>query len=240
MRQPSHWDSTGLYALSAHKGVFIYFSGASASLYFAYIVWVLGEGTYSKERRRFRDRQEVIAQVTKARQAEKTVEDRLSLESVTVLNRTLMDDYHRITKDQAAQSFKHSQLAMLAGLGILLLGVTVALAPSSAEVKITVGALSGIGAAISGYISNTFLTSYNIAISQINRFFQQPLVTSYLLNAERISRDLGNKEEILTNISAESITAARLILTDSTAKIRPGRRRITGTSKPETATSTSN
>ena len=182
----------GLYAHSSHKLSSAYFAAAAAgACRTAYFAWFLSVTNYNKEHRKFRDRQEILSQVIQFRQVRQTVEDQLSLESVTVLNRTSMEDYHRITKDQAAQSFKHSQFAMLAGLGALLLGVAVALAPSPPVVKITVGALSAIGSAISGYISSTFLTSYRVAISQINRFFQQPLVASYLLNAERIS--LGTK-----------------------------------------------
>jgi hypothetical protein len=179
----------------------------------------------------------VIQELSARRQVEKATEKKLSLESVTNLNHDLMTRYHDLTLDQATHSFRHSQFAMAAGLGWILLGVVVALAPSHTDVKVTVGVLTGLAAAIAGYISKTFLGSYIVSIDQINRFFQHPLVVSYLLNAERVSQELNeNKEQVLGSVVEESIMAARRVLTVLTAPKTTRPRRGRRTAKPEIAT----
>ena len=126
-----------------------------------------------------------------------------------------MNSYHDVTKTQAEKSFRHSQYAMIAGLALLMFGGIVAVAATAPETKLAVAGLSAIGTLVSGFITKTFLTSHASAIAQLNRFFEQPLVNSYLLNAERVAGAISpdSRDEILTLVIRESISAAHQILT---------------------------
>lgn len=156
---------------------------AGGMLYAALICYGVAVASYGQVKTKFEEREEMFARVTQMRHAADRVDEELTLESVTLLNQSVMDSYHGITKAQAERSFKNSQRAMVAGMTILLAGAIGAVAADGAATKIALAALAGIGTTISGYIGKTFLTAHTAAIAQLNRFFQQPLVNSYLLNA---------------------------------------------------------
>ncbi|MFI7597457.1 hypothetical protein [Actinoplanes sp. NPDC049681] len=179
-------------------------------LYVAAIVWVEGSARYGRDRRKFAYQQEALHEANLAR-AVARLEDQLSLANLFGLNRTVMDEYHRITKQQAERSFRNSQVAM--GLGFLALigGACVALAPTQVETKIAVAGLSAVGSLMAGFISKTFLRSHQISIKQLNTFFREPLVNSYLLTAERLSQQLngGAREDAQVQIITQAIASAR-------------------------------
>jgi hypothetical protein len=182
-------------------------------LYFSCFSFLLRNSQYNSERTKFQEREEVVARLSHFREVADRIDDKLSLDNVTLLNQSMMESYHSITKTQAERSFKNSQRAMLAGLAILLAGAIGAVAAEEPTTKLALASLAGIGSTISGFISKTFLTSHAAAISQLNRFFQQPLVNSYLLNAERISREIKSEqgEALLAEIVLESIATARTV-----------------------------
>ena len=112
-----------------------------------------------------------------------------------VLNQRRMDQYHQMTLSQAAVAWRSSQLAMTAGLLVLIAGVVVALvAASSATAQVVIGGLAGIGSALSGYVAATFLQARRQSLSQLNYYFHQPLTTSYLLTAERLADKLDGND----------------------------------------------
>ena len=47
--------------------------------------------------------------------------------------------------------------------------------------------MTAIGSVVAGFISNTYLRVYERTLVQLNFYFQQPLVTSYVLTAERLA-----------------------------------------------------
>ncbi len=108
-----------------------------------------------------------------------------------ILNQRRMDQYHQMTLAQAADAWRSSQLAMTAGLVVLVAGITVALADSTGTAStVVIGALTGIGSALSGYVAGTFLRARRQSLRQLNFYFHQPLATSYLLTAERITEKI--------------------------------------------------
>lgn len=151
-------------------------------------------------KRRYIEREEHVYRALSLRRAAAKVEDTLSLANLFVFNRTLMNEYHSITKGQSEKSFRYSQIASFVGLFVLVSGASVAVVPVPALTKIAVAGLAAIGTAISGFISRTFLRSHELAISQLNNFFRQPLVSNYLLMAERLANNLPSEAKGVANL----------------------------------------
>jgi hypothetical protein len=162
----------------------------------------VAQANMRQARRRFIEREEAIVRAVAVKRAAARVDDALSLPNLFGFNRTLMDEYHSITKGQSERSFRYSQVASFIGLFVLGAGASVAFTPVSDITRITVGGLAGVGTVISGYISKTFLRSHELSIRQLNNFFKQPLISNYLLMAERLTNELG----------VESKSQARLLI----------------------------
>jgi len=105
-------------------------------------------------------------------------------------NRALLDEYQRPVRAQARTSYTFGQIAICVGLVVLLAGVAVTLAADDPSARLGVAGLTAVGAALSGYIARTFLRVYETAQHQLNYYFREPLVTSYLLAAERLAEKL--------------------------------------------------
>jgi len=101
-------------------------------------------------------------------------------------NRKQMDAYEDLARSHAETSYRASLLAMTAGLLLIVTGVAVAILPNSTSTKYAAAIVTAVGAATGGYISRTFLTVQRGATEQMDYYFQQPLVQSYLLSAERL------------------------------------------------------
>jgi hypothetical protein len=102
-------------------------------------------------------------------------------------NRRQMSAYDVIARYQAQSSYRNSQIAMAIGLAILITGAAVAITVQDDTAKIVTASLTAIGATVSGYISKTFLQTYNTTLRQLNYYFEQPLISSYILTAQRLA-----------------------------------------------------
>jgi hypothetical protein len=85
---------------------------------------------------------------------------------------------------------------------VLVGGSIVAIAAQDETTKITTAALTAIGGAIAGYIGRTFLKTYERALDQLNFYFEQPLITSYVLTVERIAGNMtdARKDDVYDKI----------------------------------------
>jgi dolichyl-phosphate-mannose--protein O-mannosyl transferase len=103
-----------------------------------------------------------------------------------------------------------AQFAILAGLLILLGGVAVTVRTSGTTTQLVVGGLSALGTTISAYVGATSIRMYNRALSQMNFYYAQPLVQSYVLQAEHLSQSLrpGRKDAVLEKIITQTLEGA--------------------------------
>lgn len=183
-------------------GLIMFFGGA--------IVSILAQ-TY------FRDRLEQASSRNFDVAVQRTIEasdtDEPTMKNLLLLNRQEMAQYHDLTKRQARRSFANSLVAMWAGLLILAATLFVVVAPDlvPGESKLTVAALGGVGTIVSGYITRTFLRQHSLSLQQLNSFFNQPLVSSYLLTAERVASQLEepDRTHALRTVVEEALAAAR-------------------------------
>jgi hypothetical protein len=105
-------------------------------------------------------------------------------------NRALLDEYQRPVRAQARTSYTYAQIAICVGLVVLVSGIVITLTANEDSARLSVAGLTAVGAAMSAYIARTFLRVYERAQDQLNFYFREPLVTSYLLTAERLAEKL--------------------------------------------------
>lgn len=149
------------------------------------------------------------------------------LQNLIILNRTQIGVYQDIATGDAKRAARNCQIAMSFGFLILIIGAVTTIRTSDATSKIVVGALASLGSILSGYIGQTFFKAQDQAMKQLNYYFRQPLVTSYLLAAERLTLQLnGNTRESAVKDLIKNIlvTAGRAEDLNSTPSTRPRRR----------------
>ncbi|MFC8645438.1 hypothetical protein ACFUC2_32475 [[Kitasatospora] papulosa] len=103
--------------------------------------------------------------------------------------------YHEIATSQAKTSFRNAQVSMCAGFVLLVLFVVLALNASTTAGAIVAGGLGAVSAALSGYVSRTFIRSQEAAATHLRSYFDQPLELSKYLAAERLVADGGLTQE---------------------------------------------
>ncbi|SEM56179.1 hypothetical protein [Streptacidiphilus jiangxiensis] len=173
-------------------------------------------------------RREATLEVVKIREAEEeALKKVLSLENLFALNQKQIADYHLIATVQAAQSFRSARLAMWAGLGVIVACCSVGLIVQAAEAKVFLGAVAAVGAALSGYLNRTYLNMYGQTLAQLNRFFEQPVLSSSYLTAERLAKGLSDdpESEVRRQIVAQVLAAsAQMSKSPAAAKVPTPRR----------------
>ncbi|MEU9270057.1 hypothetical protein AB0E04_32030 [Streptomyces sp. NPDC048251] len=117
------------------------------------------------------------------------------LATLLELNQSQIDEYHRIATDQADRSFRSSQRAMGLGLLVIVGCFAAGLYFANGQTKVFVAAIAGVAAALSAFLNRTYLQMYGQTLSQLNRYFEQPVLTGYYLTAERLAQDLGDDPE---------------------------------------------
>ncbi|WP_159049223.1 hypothetical protein [Streptomyces canus] len=120
---------------------------------------------------------------------------RLTLSELWAVTHRRLDHYHGIALGQAKQSFLNAQIAMGLGFALLIGFVVVALKASTVAGSIVAGGLGAVSAALSGYVSRTFIRSQEAAAGHLRAYFDQPLEFSRYLAAERLMADAGLSEE---------------------------------------------
>ncbi|MFE7330785.1 hypothetical protein ACFU8W_38765 [Streptomyces sp. NPDC057565] len=127
------------------------------------------------------------------------------LATLMELNQGQIDDYHEIVTQQADKSFKSSQTAMWVGILMLVGCLFAGFYFNVTEVRWFVAGVAAISSTMAGYLTRTYLFMYKESIAQLNRYFDQPVLNSYYLTAERLSQGLedGARHEMRRHIIHE-------------------------------------
>ncbi|WP_280252988.1 TRADD-N-associated membrane domain-containing protein [Nocardia abscessus] len=123
----------------------------------------------------------------------KSVEDIEGVDDLMGLmlaNRKQMDAYDAIVRSQGSSSHRASLGAMAAGLIMVSVGLSVALLANESSTKYSAALIAATGTVTGGFIAQTFIRVQKSAQDQMRYYFQQPLVHSYLLTAERLAVQL--------------------------------------------------
>ncbi|MFF0183520.1 hypothetical protein [Streptomyces sp. NPDC005244] len=132
------------------------------------------------------------------------------LATLMELNQDQVGRYHRIVTDQADKAFKSSRTAMGVGLFLLVCAAAGGAYVPVEEVRWFIGALAAFSTLLSGYLSQTYTDLYRRSISQLNRYFDQPVLNSYFLTAERLTAGLdvshaqAVRQQIINEVLASS------------------------------------
>ena len=141
------------------------------------------------------------------------IDDR-TLKRLAWVNYKQLRTFIRIAQRQALVSFYASLVAAAGGLLVLTSITAVAVGLPTTSGKVIAGLLAAAGSALSGYLTSTFLTSYQMASRQMSYYYGQPLVHCYLLFADWLAAKGGEefgKEEgrlLLRKVIDASVTAA--------------------------------
>lgn len=109
-------------------------------------------------------------------------------------NRALLQEYHRLSTNQARAAFRLAAWVMSAAAVLVFAGgVSVILAHDSTT-AVTLASLTAFISALSGYVSSTLLTTYRISVEQARFYFREPLAGGYLLAAEHLAKRLDPPE----------------------------------------------
>ncbi|MGW3736663.1 hypothetical protein [Streptomyces sp. NPDC005148] len=127
------------------------------------------------------------------------------LATLMELNQGQIKDYHEIVTQQADKSFKSSQTAMWVGILMLVGCLFAGFYFNVTEIRWFVAGVAAISSAMAGYLTRTYLFMYKESIAQLNRYFDQPVLNSYYLTAERLSHGLedGPRHEMRRHIIHE-------------------------------------
>jgi hypothetical protein len=104
-----------------------------------------------------------------------------------------IEKYQQQTQIRASSSFTFAILSMLAGLGFVVWGGYRLMGGQGWDSAAAGTALAAIGGAVSAFITKTFLDVHRLSLSQLNRYFTQPVLNEQLLNAQRLADDLGDE-----------------------------------------------
>jgi hypothetical protein len=183
------------------------------------IVFLIGVGVpwFLTQRRYMRNQNLRIAEQLKTQQelrheALEKLKKTTELATLMELNQGQIDTYHRIVTEQADKSFKSSRMAMNIGMILLVCAAfAVAYVPVD-QVRWFIGALAAFSTLLSGYLTKTYLAMYKESIGQLNRYFDQPVLNSFYLTAERLTAglDSDHAQEVRCQIINEVLaTSAR-------------------------------
>jgi hypothetical protein len=152
-----------------------------------------------------------------------------------------MTRFECVALTQAKVSHTASLLAAALGFVVLVVGAWVTFTRGSVDDTVTGAVMTGVGTALSGFLSVTFLRTFRITSEQMSYYYGQPLVNCYLLHAERLlercGRDLGvdqrreDVQEVIRTI-LDAASAAQSHLLDRDAQRIPRRRRLRQTPQP--------
>ncbi len=153
-------------------------------------------------------------------QAVHQIEDASDLLGLMRANRKQMDAYDSLARSQAEEAHRMAFVAMGAGLLILAGGVLVTLTIDSSATKYAAAIISAAGVGASGYVAKTFIRVRESSSQQMTYYFQQPLVQSYLLTAERLASQLPEerRQQQLERIAAAALAQASGPGTDDSLK----------------------
>jgi hypothetical protein len=138
---------------------------------------------------RERDKQQKAKRQTQEA-ASKGTQENDALDELLNLNRTQMQAYQTLSRGQQRSSFRYSLIALFIGLFVLVAGVVVVVTVQADIAKVAVASVTALGSALSSYIASTYLRLHRQTGDQLRYFYAQPLVASYIYEAERVVGEL--------------------------------------------------
>ncbi|EPN8877734.1 TRADD-N-associated membrane domain-containing protein, partial [Vibrio cholerae] len=103
-----------------------------------------------------------------------------------------VEGYQHETRRRASSSFFFAILSMIGGLVFIFWGGSFILSAEGADHTIAGASVSAIGGGISAYITKSFLEVHKLSLTQLNRYFKQPVINEHILMAQRLANDVND------------------------------------------------
>lgn len=122
-----------------------------------------------------------------------------------------IEKYQTETQARAGWSFLLAVVSMGVGLSFIFWAALRTLSSGSTAGKNFSSHVfvSAVGAAISAFITKTFLDVHKLSLSQLNKYFRQPVLNAHILTAQRLADQLG---DVKARESAYTLILERLVL----------------------------
>lgn len=98
------------------------------------------------------------------------------------------------TRARASWSFVFAIISMFLGMEFVFWGGTFILSDTGTDKVAAGAAISAIGGGISAYITKTFLDVHKLSLTQLNKYFKQPVINDNILMAQRLADDVGDSD----------------------------------------------
>lgn len=138
-------------------------------------------------------------------------------------NRKQMEAYDALARSHASSTHIATLWAAAFGLLAVGAGLFVAITADAAAAKYAAAIVAAVGTGTSGYIAATFIRVSDGAREQARYYFQQPLIQSYLLSAERLLdklTDQGDRadqtKKIIGAAIAQTTDISKLVTSEPT------------------------
>jgi hypothetical protein len=132
-----------------------------------------------------------------------------------------LDEYHTIATGQARRSFLTAQSAIVIGFLLLIGFAALSFRTHSTTASITTAVLGAVAAALTGYVSRTFVRSQETSARQLRAYFDQPLEFSRYLAAERLLSSQPDTKPEERDALLRIIIAAMVESTDTDDTLEP-------------------
>jgi uncharacterized membrane protein len=194
-----HLTTTDIIALVIIIGLIVFVASLAGIFYWRSKLQST-QALYDQERRQREEVEQILERLR----------DRMSLPGLIELNRLMLTEYHSIATIQAQKSFKSAQRAMLAGFTWLIICFTAVIVVNSLEGKIVAAALAPVGGMLAGFLGRTYLFVYERSLIQLNQYYNQPLLNSYYLAAERLTSEMSAeaRDRMLEKVVDQLLSAA--------------------------------
>jgi hypothetical protein len=140
--------------------------------------------TLSMRRAAGRRRELSAREQSEIEEATRRIKNDEALGKLITFNFRLMDRFIDVALGQAKAAYTFCAISASAALLVLLTGTAALIQPGSITSRVTISVLSIAGAALSGFISITFMKTFAMTARQLSYYYGQPLVHCYLLHAE--------------------------------------------------------
>jgi hypothetical protein len=195
------------------------------ALSFAIVVYWLGFSyRFNNALREFLDRMQIelaLDHVNSHWQATGRDSSGISFETLWAETQERLTIYHQMATGQSAKSYRNSQGAIVAGFAVLILTTIVSSFTSSTTGALAAGGIAAVGAALTGYLTRTFMRMHELSSRQLRSYFDQPLDLSRSLAAERLLgqiNDEARRAEAVVEVIRASYRASDARAADSTTK----------------------
>jgi len=105
-----------------------------------------------------------------------------------------IEKYQLETRWRATLSFIFATFAMSFGFGFVLWGGSVLLTANETIALAAGGVISTVGGAVSAFITKTFLDVHRLSLTQLNRYFRQPVINDHILMAQRLADESNDPD----------------------------------------------